>query len=43
MALLTKYAMENETFREIFGTKEYSVKTNKKVIGGQIKITFARI
>ena len=30
MALLTKYAMENETFREIFGTKEYSVKTNKK-------------
>ena len=30
MALLTKYAMENETFREVFGTKEYSVKTNKK-------------
>lgn len=30
MALLTKYAMENETFREIFGTKKYSVKTNKK-------------
>lgn len=30
MALLTKYAMENETFREIFATKNYSVKTNKK-------------
>ena len=30
MALLTKYAMENETFREIFATKKYSVKTNKK-------------
>ena len=29
MALLTKYAMENETFREIFATKNYSVKTNK--------------
>lgn len=30
MAILTKYAMNNETFREIFGTKEYSLKTNKK-------------
>ena len=30
MALLTKYAMENETFREIFETKKYSVKTNRK-------------
>ena len=30
MALLTKYAMENETFREIFGAKNYTVKTNYK-------------
>ncbi len=30
MAILTKYAMENETFREIFGTKNYKVKTNYK-------------
>ena len=30
MALLTKYAMQNETFREIFGTKTYQVKTNYK-------------
>lgn len=30
MALLTKYAMENATFREIFGTKNYTVKTNYK-------------
>lgn len=30
MALLTKYAMKNETFREIFGTKKYKVKTNYK-------------
>lgn len=30
MALLTKYAMENSIFREIFGTKKYSVKTNYK-------------
>ena len=30
MALLTKYAMENETFKEIFGTKKYQVKTNYK-------------
>ncbi|MDE6285239.1 MAG: D-alanyl-D-alanine carboxypeptidase [Bacilli bacterium] len=30
MALLTKYAMENETFKEIFGTKKHVVKTNYK-------------
>lgn len=30
MALLTKYAVENETFKEIFGTKKYTVKTNYK-------------
>ncbi len=30
MALLTKYAMKNKTFRKIFGTKEYSLKTNLK-------------
>ena len=30
MALLTKYAMHNSTFREIFSTKEYTVKTNYK-------------
>lgn len=30
MALLTKYAMKNKIFREIFGTKKYTVKTNYK-------------
>lgn len=30
MALLTKYAMENKVFKEIFGTKNYTVKTNYK-------------
>ena len=30
MAKLTKYAMENSTFREIFKTKERTVKTNYK-------------
>lgn len=30
MAKLTKYAMENKTFREIFKTKERTIKTNKK-------------
>lgn len=30
MAKLTKYAMENSTFREIFKTKEHTVKTNYK-------------
>ena len=30
MALLTKYAMANAEFREIFGTKNYTVKTNYK-------------
>ena len=30
MAILTKYAMENSTFREIFKTKERTVKTNYK-------------
>ena len=30
MAKLTKYAMQNETFREIFRTKNYTVKTNYK-------------
>lgn len=30
MALLTKYAMENDAFREIFGTKKHVVKTNYK-------------
>lgn len=30
MALLTKYAMDNSVFREIFGTKEHTVKTNYK-------------
>ncbi len=30
MAILTKYAMENPIFREIFQTKKYTVKTNYK-------------
>lgn len=30
MALLTKVAMQNETFRTIFGTQEYSAKSNLK-------------
>lgn len=30
MAILTKYAMKNAVFREIFGTKKYSVKTSNK-------------
>ena len=30
MAKLTKYAMENSTFREIFKTKTYTIKTNYK-------------
>ena len=30
MALLTKYAMQNKTFREIFRTKKYHVSTNYK-------------
>ncbi len=30
MAKLTKYAMENSTFREIFKTKDHTVKTNYK-------------
>ncbi len=30
MAILTKYAMENDTFKEIFGTKKHVVKTNYK-------------
>ena len=30
MALLTKYAMQNDLYREIVKTKEYKVKTNKK-------------
>ena len=30
MALLTKYAMENDTFKDIFGTKKYTLKTNYK-------------
>ena len=30
MALLTRYAMKNKVFREIFGTKKYTVKTNYK-------------
>mgnify|MGYP003571259574 CR=1 FL=1 len=30
MAKLTRYAMQNKTFREIFGTKKYTVKTNYK-------------
>ncbi len=30
MALLTKYAYQNKIFREIFGTKKYTVKTNYK-------------
>lgn len=30
MAKLTKYAMENSSFREIFKTKEHTVKTNYK-------------
>lgn len=30
MALLTKYAMDNPTFREIFKTKNHTVKTNFK-------------
>ena len=30
MALLTKYAMENDIFKEIFGAKNYTVKTNYK-------------
>lgn len=30
MALLTRYAMQNATFRKIFGTKKHVVKTNMK-------------
>lgn len=30
MALLTKYAYQNNTFREIFGTKKVTVKSSKK-------------
>lgn len=30
MALLTKVAMQNETFRDIFGTREYTTKSNLK-------------
>jgi D-alanyl-D-alanine carboxypeptidase len=30
LAMLTKYAMQNETFRNIFKTKEYRCKTNFK-------------
>lgn len=30
MALLTRYAMKNKVFREIFGTKKYTAKTNYK-------------
>lgn len=30
MAILTKYAMENDIFKEIFGTKKYTIKTNYK-------------
>lgn len=30
MALLTRYAMQNETYREIVSTKKYKVVTNKK-------------
>ncbi len=30
MAILTRYAFQNETFRKIFGTKKYTVKTNYK-------------
>lgn len=30
MALLTKYAMKNDIYREIVGTKKYTVKTNLK-------------
>lgn len=30
MAKLTRYAMQNSHFREIFGTKKYTVKTNYK-------------
>lgn len=30
MAILTKYAMNNETFRKIFGTKKYIAKTSEK-------------
>ena len=30
MALLTKYAFTNSSFREIFGTKSYTLKTNYK-------------
>lgn len=30
MALITSYAMQNETYRKIVGTKKYTVKTNLK-------------
>ena len=30
MALLTRYAMKNDAYREIVGTKKYKVTTNKK-------------
>ncbi len=30
MAILTKYAMNNETFRKIFGTKKYVAKSSEK-------------
>ncbi len=37
MALLTKYAYQNATFREIFKTKSKTVKTNKKTYTWQSK------
>lgn len=33
MAVLTRYAIKNEVFKKIFGTKKYSVKTNYKTYG----------
>jgi len=37
MALLTSYAMKNKTFREIFKTKNYSAKSDKKTYTWQNK------
>jgi len=37
MALLTSYAMQNKTFREIFSTKNYVTKSDKKTYSWQNK------
>ena len=43
MALLMSYAMKNEEFRKITGTRDYTVKTNKMFINGIIKINYFQV